>query len=99
MAHWDRITAVYIVANRKNGALYTGVTSHLIQRIHQHKQGVADGYTKRYGCKNLVWYELHEDIREAIRREKSLKSYRRQNKINMIVKNNPHWSDLYFSLL
>ena len=99
MASWDEIIAVYMMANRKNGALYIGVTSHLIQRAHQHREGLTPGFTARYGCKMLVWFEPHESIAEAIRREKSLKSYRRANKINLIEAKNSGWRDLYWDLV
>jgi putative endonuclease len=98
MANEDRIIAVYMMANRKNGALYTGVTSNLVQRVWQHREGVVPGFTQKYDCKTLVWYEVHEWIEAAIRREKSLKSYRRQNKINLIEAKNPHWKDLWFEI-
>ena len=96
--HENRIIAVYMMANRKNGAVYTGVTSHLVQRTWQHREGTAAGFTKKHGCKTLVWYEVHEWIEAAIAREKSLKSYRRQNKINLIVVKNPDWKDLWFEI-
>lgn len=98
MANEDRIIAVYITANRKNGTLYTGVTSHLVQRIWQHREGLFEGFSKRWGCTRLVWFETHDEISEAIRREKSVKVYRRQNKINLIEKNNPDWKDLWFDI-
>ena len=98
MANEDRIIAVYMMANRRNGTLYTGVTSNLVQRVWQHKEGVAAGFTRKHGCKTLVWYEVHEWIEAAIRREKSLKSYRRRNKINLIETGNPHWKDLWFQI-
>ena len=98
VANEDRIIAVYMMANRKNGTLYVGVTSHLVQRTWQHREGTAAGFTKKHGCKTLVWYEVHEWIEAAIAREKSLKSYRRQNKINLIEKVNPDWKDLWFEI-
>ncbi len=98
MANEDRIIAVYMMANRKNGALYTGVTSNLAGRVWQHKEGVFRGFSQKHGCKTLVWYEVHEWIEAAIRREKSLKSYRRQNKFNLIEAGNPHWKDLWFEI-
>ena len=98
MANEDRIIAVYMMANRKNGTLYIGVTSHLVQRTWQHREGTAAGFTKKHGCKTSVWYEVHERIAAAIAREKSLKSCRRQNKINLIVANNPYWKDLWFEI-
>ena len=99
MASWDKIIAVYIVVNRKQGAIYTGVTSNLVQRIGQHRDGVFEGFAKKWGCKKLVWYQPHDMIAEAIGREKSIKSYRRKNKINLIEKQNPDWRDLWFDLI
>ena len=99
MASWDVITAVYILANRKNGTLYTGVTSNLVKRIGDHRAGTTPGFATKWGCKQLVWYEDHDLIASAIRREKSIKSYRRANKINLIEKTNPAWSDLWFDLV
>ena len=98
MANEDRIMAVYVMANRRNGAVYTGVTSDLIRRVWQHREGVIPGYTQTHGCKTLVWYETHDEISRAIAREKSIKSYRRRNKINLITKKNPHWKDLWFEI-
>lgn len=98
MANEDRIIAVYMMASRKNGALYTGVTSNLVRRVWQHREGVVPGFTQKYDCKTLVWYEVHEWIEAAIQREKSLKSYRRQNKINLIEAKNPHWKDRWFEI-
>ncbi len=98
MANEDRIIAVYITANRKNGTLYTGVTSNLVQRIWQHREGLFEGFSKKWGCTRLVWYEVHEEISAAIRREKSIKAYRRQNKINAIEMQNPDWKDLWFEI-
>jgi putative endonuclease len=99
MASWDKIIAVYIMANRKNGTLYTGVTSDLLKRSWQHREGVFPGFSQKWGCKKLVWFEPHDMIAAAIGREKSIKSYRRKNKINMIERINPDWRDLYFDLL
>ncbi|WP_291051504.1 GIY-YIG nuclease family protein [Hyphomonas sp.] len=98
MANEDRIIAVYITANRKNGTLYTGVTSNLVQRIWQHREGIFEGFSKKWGCTRLVWFETHDEISEAIRREKSIKVYRRQNKINLIEQQNPDWKDLWFEI-
>ncbi|MCR9078370.1 MAG: GIY-YIG nuclease family protein [Hyphomonadaceae bacterium] len=99
MASWDKFIAVYIMANRKNGTLYTGVTSDLLKRSWQHREGVFAGFSKKWGCTRLVWFEVHDLIAEAIRREKSIKSYRRRDKIRMIERFNPDWRDLYFDLL
>ena len=98
MANEDRIIAVYMMANRKQGTLYTGVTSHLVQRVWQHREDVFRGFSKTHGCRILVWYELHDEISTAIAREKSLKSYRRKNKINLITERNPYWKDLWFEI-
>ena len=98
MANEDRIIAVYLLANRKNGTLYTGVTSNLVQRIWQHKEGLYEGFSKKWGCTRLVWYETHDEISRAISREKSLKSYRRADKMNLIAKKNPDWKYLWFEI-
>jgi len=87
--------AVYIMASSRKGTLYTGVTSNLVQRASQHKLGVMPGFTKRYHCKMLVYYELFEDMTNAIIREKQIKSGARQDKINLIEKLNPDWKDLF----
>lgn len=98
MANEDRIIAVYMMANRKNGTIYTGVTSDLIRRVWEHREGSVEGFTKKWGCTRLVWYELHAEIGWAIYREKSIKSYRRANKINLSKTNNPDWDDLWFEI-
>ncbi|MGH6890307.1 MAG: GIY-YIG nuclease family protein [Rhizomicrobium sp.] len=87
------------MSNTKHGALYIGVTSNLVLRASQHREGVIEGFTKKYGLKRLVWYEHHDSMIAAIRREKSLKKYRRDWKINLIERENPHWSDLFMALL
>ena len=87
--------AVYIMTNKRNGALYTGVTSKLPQRVWQHREGVVDGFTKRYGCKILVWYEMHEIMEAAILREKQIKAGSRKKKLALIESLNPQWRDLY----
>ena len=86
---------VYIMASKRNGTIYIGVTSDLSQRVHDHKDGAIDGITKQYGCKTLVWYEEHDDIRDAIQREKSLKRWYRKWKLDLIEQMNPDWDDLY----
>ena len=86
---------VYIMASRRNGTLYTGVTSNLVQRIRQHRDGVADGFTKRYGCKMLVWFEMADMMDAAITREKQIKAGPRLKKIALIEAMNPGWDDLY----
>ena len=87
--------SVYIMASKRNGTLYTGVTSRLSRRVHEHREGVLDGFTKRYGVKMLVWYEDYPDIRDAIQREKTIKGYSRRWKLNLIEAVNPDWRDLY----
>ena len=91
--------AVYIVANKRNGALYTGVTSSLIRRIYEHREGLIEGFTKKYGCKLLVFYELRDCIESAIIREKQLKSGSRNRKFSLIEDVNPDWIDLYDSIV
>ena len=91
----DAIIAVYMVSNSKHGTLYIGVTSNLKQRAWQHREGVIDGFTKKYGMKRLVWYEIFESVMAEIQREKSLKKYKRDWKINLIERDNRHWNDLY----
>jgi putative endonuclease len=86
---------VYIVTNRPNGILYTGVTSDLARRSWEHRQGVAEGFTKRYGLKRLVFAERHDDIRGAIQCEHNIKHWPRAWKIKLILTDNPDWNDLY----
>ncbi|HOZ05078.1 MAG TPA: GIY-YIG nuclease family protein [Arenimonas sp.] len=90
---------VYILASQRNGTLYIGVTSDLTQRVWQHKKNLAKGFTKQYCVHILVWYELHGDMYAAITREKRIKEWRRQWKIELIEKANPHWDDLYLELI
>ena len=90
-----QVSAVYMMASRKHGTLYLGVTSELRNRVAQHREGLVPGFTQRYGVKRLVWYETHESIVEAIQRETSLKRYRREWKINLIERDNPNWDDLF----
>jgi putative endonuclease len=91
--------AVYILASQRNGTLYIGVTSDLVQRIWQHKNDVVEGFTKEYGVHMLVWYELHEDMESAIIREKRLKKWNRAWKLRLIEEMNPDWKDLYDSII
>ncbi len=86
---------VYIMASKRNGTLYTGVTSNLVQRVWQHKNNLVEGFTKRYSIHTLVWYEVHETMESAIIREKSVKKWKRVWKQALIEKNNPEWRDLY----
>ncbi|MFC1736600.1 GIY-YIG nuclease family protein [Candidatus Hydrogenedentota bacterium] len=89
---------VYILASKKNGTLYTGVTSNLIKRVWQHKEKLVEGFTKEYGVDRLVYYEIHGDSHAARTREKQIKKWNRAWKIEMIEKDNPNWRDLYSSL-
>jgi putative endonuclease len=90
---------VYILASQRNGTLYIGVTNDLIRRAYQHREGIADGFTKQYGVKTLVWYESTPSIEAAIAREKQLKSWKREWKLALIEAGNPDWIDLYPGLL
>ena len=86
---------MYIMANKRNGTLYTGVTSNLPQRSWQHREGVVDGFTKRYGCKMLVWFQMAPSMEAAILREKQIKGGSRAKKLALIKVFNPDWRDLY----
>ena len=90
---------VYIMMNKRNGTLYTGVTSNLRQRIYQHRQGLMEGFTKKYGCKILVWFEAHTTMEMAILKEKQIKAGNRKQKIGLIENLNPKWVDLYETLV
>ena len=90
--------AVYMMANHKGGTVYVGVTSDLVRRTHEHREGAADGFTSRYGCKRLVWYELHATMEHAIAREKQLKGGSRVKKVGLIEEENPEWRDLFFTI-
>ncbi len=89
---------VYIMTSKRYGTLYTGVTSNLPKRVYEHKEGLADGFTKQYNCKLLVWYEVHENAESAITREKQIKEWKRQWKLGLIEQSNPDWRDLYETL-
>ena len=95
------IPAVYILANQNKteGALYTGVTSNLIKRIFEHKNHITKGFTARYNCTELVFFEMHNDISNAILRKKQIKAGSREKKIQLIASMNPKWCDLYDSIL
>ena len=90
---------VYIMTNKRNTVLYIGVTSNLIKRVYEHKTGAPEGFTKRYRCHKLVYYETFDSIEEAIRREKYLKGKRRSFKVELIERVNPEWRDLYEDLI
>ncbi len=87
--------ATYIMANKRNGTVYTGVTSNLVQRTYQHRNGLVEGYSKRYDCKLLVWFEMAETMEAAIGREKQIKAGSREKKLALIEAVNPDWRDLY----
>jgi len=87
--------AIYIMANKRNGTLYTGVTSDLIKRGYEHRNHVTDCFTKKHGCALLVYYELHQTMEAAITREKQIKGGSRQKKLALIESMNPQWRDLY----
>ncbi len=89
---------VYIMTNKRYGTLYTGVTSDLVKRVWQHREGLADGFTKDHGLKTLVWYERHESMLQAIAREKRIKRWHRDWKVNLIQAMNPSWDDLFESI-
>ena len=89
---------VYILANRKNGTIYIGVTSDLLKRVWEHREGLVGGFTKRYGCKLLVWFEGYDDLQEARRRELQMKEWKRAWKIRLIEETNFDWIDLYPTL-
>lgn len=88
----------YILTNKKNGTLYTGITSNLYKRVWEHKGDFVDGFTKRYGVHTLVYFEIHDNPDEAIRREKQIKRWRRKWKIELIEQSNPEWRDLFEEL-
>ena len=89
----------YILASKRNGTLYVGVTSNLIKRVWEHKNELVDGFTKKYQIKTLVYFESCSSIEEAIKREKQLKKWKRDWKINLIEKENPLWKDLYGEII
>jgi putative endonuclease len=91
--------AVYILASKKNGTLYIGVTSNLVRRIWEHKSNMEEGSSERYAVHRLVWYELHESMESAIAREKRLKEWKRAWKLELIESSNPTWQDLYPTLV
>jgi putative endonuclease len=94
----DKGGHVYIVASKRNGTLYTGVTSDLVRRISEHRDGLMPGFTRRYGASHLVWSEHHNDIEAAIRREKTIKRWSRAWKLALIERDNPEWLDLWPTL-
>jgi len=89
---------VYIMASKRNGTLYIGVTSDLPGRVWQHREGTFDGFTKQYGCKMLVWFAAFDRVEDAIRREKQMKEWKRAWKLRAIEETNPGWNDLFESI-
>jgi putative endonuclease len=89
---------VYIMTNRPNGTLYTGVTADLARRTYERREGLCVGFTKRYALRRLAWYEFHEDITAAIQRESNMKHWHRTWKVRLILAMNPEWRDLYLEL-
>ena len=94
-----RQPCVYLLASKRHGTLYTGVTSNLVQRVWQHRNGQTPGFTSRYRVHLLVWYERHENMESAILREKQIKAGSRARKIGLIEAMNPNWQDLYSDIL
>lgn len=90
---------VYIMANRRHGAIYVGVTNDLVRRTYEHREGLVEGFTRRYGCKHLVWYEVHGDISQAIQQEKRIKKWLRAWKDQLIETTNPDWRDLWWDII
>jgi putative endonuclease len=90
---------IYILASRKNGTIYIGMTNNLIRRVAEHKEGMVEGFTKKYNVKNLVYYEYTNDVKSAILREKQLKKWNRNWKIELVESMNPEWHDLFDTLL
>lgn len=97
--HFMNSYYVYILASKRNGTLYIGITKNLIRRIYEHKKNVIDGFTKKYNVHRLVYYEQTNDVKSAIEREKKLKKWNRKWKLNLIEKKNPDWKDLYNELV
>jgi putative endonuclease len=92
---YEKHPAVYLLANRRLGALYVGVTSNLVRRVHEHRHEAIDGFTQRYGVHRLVFFEMHDSMAAAIEREKQIKHWKRAWKIELIEKDNPEWKDLW----
>ena len=90
---------VYILASRRNGTLYIGVTANLAERVWLHRSGLVDGFTKKYGVHTLVWHEAHATMESAIAREKALKKWKRAWKLELIEKSNPAWRDMYHDVV
>ena len=99
MHEMTKTAYVYMLANKRGGTLYVGVTSDIVRRVWEHKSGLAGGFSKRYGLNMLVWMEVHDSWESAIRREKSIKDWHRRWKIQLIERENPAWRDLYAEIL
>jgi putative endonuclease len=95
----DKAFCVYILASARNGTLYVGVTSDLIKRVWQHKEGFVDGFTKDHAINTLIWFEQHDSAESAISREKQIKRWNREWKVKLIEERNPYWNDLYDEII
>lgn len=95
----EKKSYIYILFSKRNGTLYTGVTSDLVKRVYEHKNKLAEGFTKKYGVDKLGYYEIFSDISDAIKREKQIKSGSRIAKLKLIESINPNWDDLYYTLI
>ncbi len=95
----NKLSAVYILCSKRNGTLYTGVTNNLVRRVYEHKNKLADGFTKKYQIDKLVYYECFNIITDAIFREKQIKHLKRIDKLELIEKFNPLWNDLYYEII
>lgn len=94
----DRQPCIYMMASGRNDTIYTGVTSNILQRAYQHREGQVPGFTRQYGCKILVYFEFHATMTDAITREKQIKAGSRTTKVRLIETDNPYWLDLYDTL-
>ena len=95
----DKNYYVYILTNKNNTVLYTCVTNNLVRRVYEHKEKLIDGFTKKYNCSKLVWYEVHKDAYSAISKEKQIKAGSRKKKLELIISMNHEWKDLYNEML
>ena len=95
----EKQPCVYLLASKRNGTLYTGVTSNLLKRVWEHKNNLVKSFTRKYGVHTLVWYEMHDTMESAIQREKAVKNWERSWKIKTIEELNPRWEDLYPDLI
>jgi putative endonuclease len=95
----DKAYYVYILASARYGTLYVGVTSDIVKRVWEHREGLVEGFTRHYNVKRLVWFETHDDVTAAITRERQIKKWNRAWKIDLIQDSNPHWRDLYAGLV